>query len=58
VREAAELRARTKTPTMRAPPTRPALRENLLLMAKQDQEAPKIHTSGNTHQSVVDLSNS
>jgi hypothetical protein len=39
VREAAELRARTKTPTMRAPPTRPALRENLLLMAKQDQEA-------------------
>lgn len=39
VREAAELRARMKTPTMRAPPTRPALRENLLLMAKQDQEA-------------------
>ena len=39
VREAAELRARMKTPNMRAPPTRPVLRENLLLMAKQDQEA-------------------
>jgi hypothetical protein len=38
VREDAELRARMKTPTMHAPPTRPVLRENLLLMAKQDQE--------------------
>lgn len=39
VREAAELRARMKTPNMHAPPTRPALRENLLLMARLDQEA-------------------
>jgi hypothetical protein len=46
VREAAELRSRTKTPAVHAPPTRPALRENLLLMAKQDQEArASIHFS-------------
>lgn len=38
VREAAELRSRSKTSAVHAPPTRPALRENLLLMAKQDQE--------------------
>jgi len=38
VSEAAELRARMTTPNLRAP-SRPALRENLLLMAKQDQEA-------------------
>jgi hypothetical protein len=47
VREAAELRSRVKTPNMQAPPTRPALRENLLLMAKQDQEARAfLHSSG------------
>lgn len=39
VREAEELRSRMKSPNVHAPPTRPALRENLLLMAKQDQEA-------------------
>lgn len=39
VREDTELRSRMKTPNVHAPPTRPALRENLLLMAKQDQEA-------------------
>lgn len=38
VREAAELRSRRKTPAVQATATRPALRENLLLMAKQDQE--------------------
>jgi hypothetical protein len=50
VREAAEFRAHTKTPEMRAPPTRPALRMNLLLMAKQDQEvrdAPLQMSEGN-----------
>jgi hypothetical protein len=39
VREAAELQSRVKTPNVPATVTRPALRENLLLMAKQDQEA-------------------
>lgn len=39
VREAAELRSRMKTPNIHATATRPALRENLLLMAMQDQEA-------------------
>lgn len=47
VREAKELRSRMKTPNVHAPPTRPALRENLLLMAKQDQEARAfLHSSG------------
>jgi hypothetical protein len=47
VREAAELRSRMKTPNVHAPPTRPALRENLLLMASQDQEARVfLHSSG------------
>jgi len=45
VREAAELRSRTKTPNVHAAPTRPALRENLLLMEKQDQEARTFLTS-------------
>jgi hypothetical protein len=45
VREAAELRSRTNTPNVQAPPTRPALRENLLLMEKQDQEARMFVTS-------------
>jgi hypothetical protein len=45
VREAAELRSRMKTPRVHAPPTRPALRENLLLMEKQDQEARMFLTS-------------
>ncbi len=39
VREAAELSSRMKPPKVQGMPTRPALRENLLLMAKQDQEA-------------------
>jgi hypothetical protein len=38
LREAVEFEARAKPTHVRAPPTRPALRENLLLMAKQDQE--------------------
>lgn len=47
VREAAELRSRMKAPNVHAPPIRPALRENLLLMAKQDQEARAfLHSSG------------
>lgn len=46
VREAAELRLHMKAPNMHAPPTRPALRWNLLLMAKQDQEARAVlHSS-------------
>jgi hypothetical protein len=47
VREAAELRLRMKAPNMHARPTRPALRWNLLLMAKQDQEARAVlYSSG------------
>jgi hypothetical protein len=42
VSEAAELPARMKTPNMRAPPTKPSPRENLLLMATQDQEAGEV----------------
>ena len=38
-REAAELHSRMTIPQLSAKPTRPALRENLLLMARQDQEA-------------------
>ncbi len=45
VREAEEFRSRMKTPRVHAPPTRPALRENLLLMEKQDQEARMFLTS-------------
>ena len=39
VREVAELRSRTNAPRAPRTVTRPALRQNLLLMAKQDQEA-------------------
>jgi hypothetical protein len=39
VREAVELRSRVKIPRVPHVVTRPALRNNLLLMAKQDQEA-------------------
>ena len=47
MREAAELRSRLKTLNVRTLPTRPALRENLLLMARQDQEAREfLHSSG------------
>lgn len=37
--EAWEMRSQKKTPNVHTPPTRPALRENLLLMEKQDQAA-------------------
>ena len=47
VREAVELRSHIKPPSIQKPPTRPALRENLLLMAKQDQEVrAAFHSSG------------
>jgi len=49
VREAQELRSRMKSPRMQAPPTRPALRENLLLMEKQDQEVRTLLTSFGPH---------
>jgi hypothetical protein len=49
VRELAELRSRTKPPRVPTTVTRPALRENLLLMAKQDQEARAFPISSGGH---------
>jgi hypothetical protein len=47
VHEAKELRSHMKTPRVHTNPTRPALRENLLLMANQDQEARAfLHSPG------------
>src|SRR6185436_8654979 len=49
VREAAELRSRTKTPSVHATATRPALRDDLLLMTKQDQEVRALLNSSGLH---------
>lgn len=47
--EEAQLRSKRKMFVMRAPPTRPALRTNLLVMAKQDQDVRQAwQPTGNT----------
>jgi hypothetical protein len=53
VRELAELRSRTNAPRVPRTVTRPALRENLLLMAKQDQEARAFPISSGDHSDPV-----
>lgn len=49
VRELAEIRSSTNAPRVPKTVTRPALRENLLLMAKQDQDARAFPISSGGH---------